>query len=76
MMKWRVKGVYTVEAAILIPFTCFVMAAGIRIGIDLYTVVRDEASEYEAVLELDEVKTVHHMRAAGTIWKAIGGNEK
>ena len=75
-MSRRVKGVYTVEAAILIPFTCFVMATGIRIGINLYTVVRDEASEYESVLELDEVKTVHLMRTAGTVWKSIGGNEK
>ena len=75
-MKRKVKGVYTVVAAILIPFTCFVIATGIRIGIDLYTVVRDEASEYEAVLELDEVKTVHWMRAAGTVWKSIGGNDK
>ncbi len=75
-MRKRIRGVYTVEAAILIPFTCFVMAAGIRIGIDLYTLVRDEASEYESVLEIDEIKTVHIMRTAGTAWKAIGGDER
>lgn len=75
-MKLKVKGVYTVEAAILIPFVCFVMASGIRIGIDLYTLVRDEATEYDAVLELDEVETVHLMRTAGTVWKSIGGNKE
>ena len=40
------KGSYTIEAAILVPFFLFIMAGTIQSGIQLYTQIReqDEAS--------------------------------
>lgn len=70
-MKRTVKGVYTIEAAILIPLVLFIMAFGIHLGIELYTEVRCEASSYESVLRIDEVQTVHKLRTVGNIWKGI-----
>lgn len=67
----RVKGIYTIEAAILIPFVLTVMTFAICLGIDLYTEITAEAGEYEEVLAIDEVKTVHKIRTAGTFWREI-----
>ena len=73
-MRRKVKAVYTIEAAILIPFTLAVMAFAIRLGIGLYTEVREEAASYGEVLQIDEVSTVHKIRTVGTLWEEIGGD--
>lgn len=70
----KVKGVYTIEAAVLIPLVLSIMAAAIGLGIELYTEVASEASVYSSVLSIDEVKTVHKLRAAGNLWREISEN--
>lgn len=73
-MRKKVKGVYTIEAAILIPLTLFIICSGIVLGINLYTEVRDEAASYEKVMEIDEVESVHKIRTMGTIWEELNDN--
>ena len=64
-----VKAIYTIEAAILIPFVVFVMAASIHLGIALYTEIKSEAIEYGEIEKIDEVKKIHEYRKIGTIWE-------
>ena len=49
--KGWTKGVYTIEASILIPLLLFVMATGIKIGLSLYGEIVD-AHEEEQVMEV------------------------
>ncbi len=42
MRMKTVKGSYTIEAAILIPFFLFLMAGTIRSGLFLYTQVKEQ----------------------------------
>ena len=69
--KTDVKAVYTIEAAVLIPLVLFVMAASITLGISLYTEIATEASEYQDIQKIDEVKKGHETRTMGTIWEEI-----
>ena len=67
----KVKSVYTVEAAIIIPMVLFTMATGIRIGIDLYKKAEQYASDIREVRDYEEVETVHKIRMAGKIGEAV-----
>ena len=51
MWMKTLKGSYTIEAAILVPFFLFIMAGTIQSGILLYTQIReqDEVSVIEDV---------------------------
>ena len=69
--RGSVNAIYTIEAAVLIPLVLFVMAASISLGISLYTEVATEASEYQDIQKLDEVKRVHEIRTLGTVWEEI-----
>jgi hypothetical protein len=71
-MGKKLKGVYTIEAAIIIPMVLFTMSAGIRIGIDLYLSAEKMAADVREVVEENEVKTIHMIRAAGGFANAAG----
>lgn len=67
----KIKGVYTIEAAIYVPLVMVIMTVSIKIAIALYTEVRTEASSYSSVLAIDEVKTIHKIRTVGNFWEEI-----
>ena len=69
--RGKVSALYTIEAAVLIPLVLFVMAASISLGISLYTEISAEASEYQDIEKIDEVKKVHEIRTMGTLWEEI-----
>ena len=69
--RGKVSAIYTIEAAVLIPLVLFVMAASISLGISLYTEISAEASEYQDIEKIDEVKKVHEIRTMGTLWEEI-----
>ena len=67
----KVKAVYTVEAAIIIPMVLFTMATGIRIGIDLYKKAEQYAADIREVTDYEEIDTVHKIRTAGKIKEVV-----
>ena len=67
----KVKAVYTVEAAIIIPMVLFTMATGIRIGIDLYKKAEQYAADIRDVTDYEEIDTVHKIRTAGKIKEVV-----
>lgn len=71
----RLRGSYTVEAAIIIPVVLFTMAQGMKQGIDMYKETEATAGSYEEVKELDEVKDIHRYRTLGGIWERLKTDE-
>ena len=67
----KVKGVYTVEAAIIIPMVLFTMTESIHIGIDLYMKTERMAADVREVEELEDVELIHKLRSAGNIVEAL-----
>lgn len=59
MRMKTVKGSYTIEAAILIPFFLFLMAGTIRSGILLYTQIKEQ----------DETQIVEDIWAVSDFYK-------
>ena len=73
MKRKKVKGVYTVEAAIIIPMVLFTMAGGIQIGIELYKKAETYAADIREVTDYEEIKTIHKIRTAGKIGEVVLG---
>ena len=67
----KLKAVYTVEAAIIIPMVLFTMASGIKIGLDLYQKASQYAADIKDVADYKEIDTVHKLRTAGAILKGV-----
>lgn len=53
-----VKGSYTVEAALMVPFILFTISGGIHLGFQLHQEVRDTAVIRDEIEHLDVVKIV------------------
>ena len=70
--RGRVRGVYTVEAAFILPIVIFTMAVGICAGVDLYQETAAVADDHREVDELEELETVHRLRSLSNLWEAIG----
>ena len=69
-----VKGVYTVEAALILPLVLFIMVISVRLGVALYQDTVRAASEYKEVQEYDEIKTIHRIRFLGNAWEALSAS--
>ena len=58
------KGSYTIEAAILIPFFLFIMAGTIKSGLFLYTQIREQ-DETRMTEEIWAVSDFYKCKTAG-----------
>ena len=53
-----VKGSYTIEAALMVPFILFTISGGIHLGYQLHQETRQAAVVREEIQKLDVVKLV------------------
>lgn len=70
MRRKRVKGSYTIEAAIYIPIILFIMCQTLRIAIDFWQESRTREVN-EVLLELDIVKEFYNYQVINEIGKEI-----
>ena len=64
MWMKTLKGSYTIEAAILVPFFLFIMAGTIQSGILLYTQIREQ-DETCAIEDVWAVSDFYKCKTAG-----------
>ena len=62
----KLKGSYTVEAAIIVPIFIFILAIGMKAGLILYSEVKQQ-QEQQILEEMWLVDDVYRYKSAGEI---------